>query len=81
MHRRLELWIMGRFLRSLTRTNITSGLTSNRPSLFFRITMDCHEGQMLILHLGDETLAKLVWVARASSQPKFIPFNPHCHHI
>ena len=81
MHQRLDFWIIGRFMRSLTRTNITSGLTSSRPSLLFHFTMNCHEGHMLILHHGDETYAKLVWVARASSQPKFVSFNPHCHHI
>ena len=43
------------------------GPASNRPPPSFRVIVDCHEGYMLILRLGDETYVKLVWVARSLS--------------
>lgn len=39
--------------------------------------IDCHEGQLLILHFGDETYAKLVRVVRALSQPYFVTSSFH----
>ena len=53
------------------------GRASNRPPPSFRIAMDCHEGYMLILHLGDETYAEPVWLARALSKPNFTTSSPH----
>ena len=38
------------------------GPASNRLPPSFCIAVDCHEGYMLILRLGDETYAKPVWV-------------------
>jgi hypothetical protein len=31
------------------------GPTSNHPLPSFRVEIDCHEGYMLILHLGDDS--------------------------
>ena len=54
------------------------GPASSCPPPFFRIAVDCYEGYMLILRLGDETYAKLVWVATCKSfvQTKFCNFQP-----
>ena len=61
-------------------------LASNRPLPSFRIVVDCHEGYMLILQLGDETYAKSLWVARtlsksifATSSPYFWQIQVECH--
>ena len=53
------------------------GPAGNRPPPSFRVVVDCHEGYMLILHLGDEKYVKLVWVARSLSQLKFGNSSPH----
>jgi hypothetical protein len=57
------------------------GLASNRLPSPFRIAMHCYEGYMLILRLGDETYAKLVWVARTLSKPNFATSSPHFQQI
>jgi hypothetical protein len=53
------------------------GHANQRPPLSFRIAVDCHEGYMLILRLGDETYVKPVWVARVLSKPKFATSSPY----
>lgn len=49
--------------------------------LSFYVVVDCFEGYMLILRLGDESYAKPVWVARVLSLPNFISTNPHFQQI
>jgi hypothetical protein len=53
------------------------GPTSNHPPPSFRVVMDFHEGFMLILHLGDEIYAKVVWVAKSFFPPNFIISSPY----
>jgi hypothetical protein len=53
------------------------GHASQRLPPSFRIAVDCHEGYMLILRLGDETYVKPVWVAKVLSEPNFATSNPH----
>jgi len=53
------------------------GPASQRPPPSFRIAVDCHEGYMLILRLGDETYVKPVWVARTLFKPNFTTSSPH----
>ena len=43
--------------------------------------MDCHEGYMLVLSLGNGTYAKLVWVARTLFHLKSVILSPHFCHI
>jgi hypothetical protein len=57
------------------------GPASQRPPPSFRIAVDCHEGYMLILRPGDETYVKLVWVAKALSEPNFTTSSPHFRQI
>ena len=57
------------------------GPTCNCPPPSFHVAIDCHEGYMLILSLGDVTYAKLVWVARDSSQPNSVNYSPYFQHI
>ena len=53
------------------------GCVSNCPPPSIRIAIDCHKGYMIILRLGDETYAKLVWIAKALSKPNFATSNSH----
>jgi hypothetical protein len=53
------------------------GPTSNHPPPSFHVVMDCHESYMLILHLGGEIYAILVWVAKTFSPPNFAISSPH----
>ena len=57
------------------------GPANNRPQLSFYVAVDCHEGYMLVLRLGDETYAKLVWGVRALSQANFTTSRPHFQQI
>ena len=57
------------------------GPSSNCPPPSFHIAVDCHEGYILILRIGDETYAKLVWVARALSKSNFATSSPHFQQI
>ena len=57
------------------------GPASNRPPPSFRIVVDCHEGYMLILRLGDENYAKPMWVAKALLKPYFATSSPHFRQI
>ena len=54
--------------------NLPPGLGRNQGGLL--LAVDCHESYMLILHLGDETYAKTVWMARALFQPNFGTSSP-----
>jgi hypothetical protein len=45
---------------SLTRMTVTWGLLVIIPPTSFGVIVDCHEGYMLILCLGDEIYGKLV---------------------
>ena len=57
------------------------GPANNCPPPSFRIGVDCLKGYMLILRPGDETYARLVWVAKPLSKPNFAISNPHFQQI
>ena len=76
-HQRLGFWTMWEICEEFGKDDHYAGLAKNCSPPSFCVKANDHKGYMLILHPRDEIYAKLVWMARALSQPNFWISSPH----
>lgn len=51
------------------------GPLCDHPKPIFLSSSSCHEGYMVLLHLGDEKFFKPIWLVRALLKPNFVTIS------
>ena len=49
----------------------------NRPALSFRVGVDCHQGYLVLVRVGNEEHPKPIWLMKALSLPNFVRTSPN----